>query len=1229
MWSNKYIGIPFKDKGRDINGIDCWGLARLVYKQEYNIDLPSFSSDYEANDNLRMQDLIAQYKEGWEKIETPIEGCLVLFNIMGSETHIGVAVSDTHFIHTRDGMDSAIESFDSFKWNKRISGYYKYSENKNSILNVVPHPLRTERFTVPILPGTTLIQLADWIKTEYKVADEIKSRIHILVNGVVIPQDKWSDVILQESDSVEYRAVPGSGSGNPLRLILTLALVIAAPYIANFALGGSIGVAVGAAGGVLAGSPILASLAVAGVTMLGGALINAIAPIRPPSDSGRNDPGSSERQLMVNGGANRSNPYGAIPVILGKVRVTPPLGSFNNLTYENDVESYLTMLLVWGYGPLKINTDTLQIGNVWLGEYELPRLDVFEGRESKIPYTVAAVYNQDGDLTRPAYVTTPYDRKLADLANTYGKDQQPVVKNLQLACAGEYDAPLAGDYINQTTLGTYGPWTTISSGPTRYDNTGKVIPITHCTLSFHFPQGLRRISTEGSDAGTAYDAKVAYEIQIKRGTTAWVVWENGLFGDGTAKKDAFTINKTIYDLDTTTQEIQVRVRRKTGANAEWTANANGAGNTKSQMYTAVIFLQGVFVRNADPIVFPLNCTLALTALKIKANDQLNGNIEGINAIVQTWAPAWTGSQWVEAETNNPAALFLYVLKHPANPQRVKDADVSSKINMQQIQYWHQYCVTKGFQYNSVLASQRSILEVLRDICAAGRASPAMIDGKWSVVIDEPKTNIVQHFTPHNSWGFEGSKILPKMPDGLKVNYFDEDEEFQEAEIIVYNTGKNANNAELFESISLPGVTKKSLAIDHARWHFAQAKLRPEIYKLNCDIEYIVCNRGDRVKVLHDIPMWGIGSGRVKTKISSITFELDEQVLIDITKPYTIRFRTQTGASVERTVSMSGVTSGYISQVTVTESADSVTPGDLFMFGELHKESQDLIILGIETSSNKSALITMVDYGVTDSYNLFTDYLTLTESTVFSSNMTLPSMYLRDGFKDTDVPTITEIVSDDSSARLVNPSTLEHRISVSYINPQDLPKGVEKVQCSYYLATNNVINETLITTDYNAGAIHITGVSTGETYKIKLRYVTTDNRVGAWSAVSTHIVGSIKNYGTVSQLDLDVNGKYLVMKPTAAVNPSMFKSYEYRIYRNSGSADFWEIVPNSNNEIKVVKATGTGQLDLTEFSTSDINPRLSEAGVTYRVACRTLDINGQYSSTSLLGSVQLKTIQTAE
>jgi hypothetical protein len=1200
MWHNKYIGIPFLDKGRDINGIDCWGLVRLVYKQEYNIDLPNFSTDYEADDTERMKDLLAQYKEGWEKIDTPQEGCIVLFSILGIESHMGIAVSSTHFLHARDRYDSAIESFDSVGWKNRITGFYKYSENKSAILNVVPHPLRTERFTIPILPGTTLDQLAVWIKHEYKIAEELASKITILVNGIVVGSSKWSTTRLKDTDRVEYRAVPGKG--NTFRLILTLALVASSGGITA-----SIGEYFGAAGAAegaaafQAASPWLYAGTQAGVMLVGGALINAIAPIRPPDI---NNPGSTIQQYMVTGGANQIHPYEAIPVVLGKVRLTPPLGAVNYLTYENDIESYLSMLLLWGYGPLNIDAATLKIGNISISEYTLPIPPVTLDRK-----------------------TTPTLQQLTDFNAIYGKDVKVVASNITLACSGEYDAVL-----NEST---FGPWIPASSGVPVYDSAGTIVPVNQFTVSLHLPQGLRRIQSEGKDSGKEEAAWVRIEIQVKDGSGPWTTWMDFGLGDGTIKKDAFTVNKTYYNLNSN-NEVQVRVRRKTGANPEWTKNANGAGNVKSQIYAQVVLLQTVFLRNTMPIKEPVNCTLAGTALKIKANDQLNGQIEGINAIVQTWAPSWNGTSWVTTTTNNPADLFLYVLKHPANPQRVKEEDVSTKINLTQIQYWHDYCVTKGFAYNSILASQRSILEVLRDICAAGRASPAMVDGKWSVIIDEPKPNIIQHFTPHNSWGFESTKALAKMPDGLRVNYIDEDQDYQQAEIIVYNSGKSESNAELFESMQLPGVTKKSLVIDHARWHFAQAKLRPEIYRLNSDIEYLVCNRGDRVKVMHDVPMWGLGSGRIKNRISSTEFSLDEDVYIDVSKRYTIRVRSSSGASIEKEIDKTGLTSGYKTTIKITAGATSteINSGDLYMFGEYQQESQDLLVLSIEPSSNKSASLTLMDYGVTSTYNIFTDYATLTASTIFDSKITLPGSKLRDSYIDTDIPNITQIVSDESAAKVLAIGSYEQRIKISYTNPQELPKITDKIECSYYLETSSstssgittsssLINATTFTEDYNVGSIYISNVVKGQVYKIKLRYVSSDGRTGLWSDEVTHTVGQFKNYLTVDSVSVDLNTHFLIMTPVSntAINPALFKFYEYRIYKDSGTGDFWNIVPDDTNQIKVVKANSVGQLSLLEFTGS----RISESGVKYRIACRTVDIHDNYSDTSALTSILIKTI----
>lgn len=1139
MQLEKYIGLKYKEKGRDYDGLDCYGLVRLIYKNEFQIDLPSFSSEYVQEDRDRIQELIAQYKEGWEQIEQPEVGSIVLFRVLGSDSHVGVVVNDSQFIHVRENKDSAIENLDSPYWKKRIVGFFKYSEKKSVVLNAAPHPFKTQRYTIPVLPGTSLDLLATGLAKEYNIAEELKSKITILLNGRVIDQKDWSNTILKEGDAVEYRALP---SGSAFRTLALFAIAIYAPYLATQALQASAVAAAGAGATISAAAGAAIYYGTYAATLLvGGALINAIAPIRPPVDAGNKDPGSAERQLMVNGGSNRQNPYGSIPVVLGKVRVTPLLGSTNYLTYENERDSYVSMLLVWGYGPLNIDESTYKIGDIPLvnySDYQLITLD----RKTEPTTTVKNQFDA-----------------------IYGKDITQIQVSTELTCDGNPEGSV-----------TPGPW--LQAATTEVVDT--------YTIALHFPQGLRRIKVKGDDAGASYAATVQFRVEYSTNNgSTWTLQETFIIGGDTPKKDGFTTTKT-YAFPSKPSQMIVRVRRETGDNTE--------DNPDNRYYFTSILQNVTFTRNANPAVDPLNSKIAKTAFKIKATDQLNGRVDGISAVVQTWCKTWNGSSWVDGATSNPAALFRYVLEHPANPRRITDA--STQINLTQLQYFHNYCATRGFEYNSVMGDSRSVLDVLRDICAAGRASPAIVDGKWTVIIDEAKPNVIQHFTPHNSWGFEGSKPLPKKPDGLRVTYFDQDNDYQETEIIVYDIGKNSSNSTLFESITLPGVTKKSLVIDHARWHMAQIKLRPEVYTINADVEYLVCNRGDRVKVTHDVPMWGLASGRIKNRISATKFELDEEIPMQGGIQYTIRVRSVNGSSIVRTVSAKEI-DGYYSEIDLTTSTTSteVQAGDLFLFGELNQESQDLIVLSVEPSNSKSARLTLVDYGVTSQYNIFNDYINLTAATVFESQITNTPVLQQENF-GTKVPSITGFVSDESVMERVSRGVFRYNINVAYVNASQLPQIAESVEVQYdLLSSTNTVNSKSVFVPYQKGSAQISDVAEGETYKIRMRYIGRNGKVGGWSSYSNHtVVGKSSPPSQVTGFTITAD------KPSGQLLLSWAQNPEYDV---------------STYEVRTTDS-GWGANDTNRIFYGDANRAFARySGGTVQFYIRAVDSSGNYSQSS--------------
>lgn len=692
-------------------------------------------------------------------------------------------------------------------------------------------------------------------------------------------------------------------------------------------------------------------------------------------------------------------------------------------------------------------------------------------------------------------------------------------------------------------------------------------------------------------------------------------------------------------------QYRVKIRRVTSSNPDYQGGYKAS--FRSQFLSASAFKIG------NPIVPPKGVGLCRTAIVVESSSRVNGSVDGVNAIVQTrgwdyWPNVMTGSarRWTPDKLiNNPASLFVYVLTHPANAYKVDPINPWNSIDIETITYWHTYCRTElrnqsnvlirpQLTYNGIVTNTTSVLSLLQDICAAGMASPVYIDGKWSVVIDEPKPHIIQHFTPHNSWGFEAVKNLPKLPDAFRVNFPDETNAFQNREILVANFGKTISDAKIIEELNLPGITRVEQARYFARWHFAQLQYRPEIFTINTDFEYLVCTRGDRVKATHDIPQWGLASGRIKSISSNkLTLTLTEDVALVAGTLYQIRIRTDNlsttigSGSIERSLATI-VTTGTYNTITLSTAVDNtVKVDDLFMLGELNKITQDLIVQSIEPTSNTSAKITLVAYNE----SLYTfEFRPDQDNTPYLPSYAplITKRIASDIVKNTIVgsPTISNIRSGDQLSEEIATGSYQNVVIISWQNPIDLPVIAEKVEFQIIQSTE-IFNDTKQSGVYlvnkDAASYTAIGLTSNMIYKIRARYRNSEGTIsGPWGAESVHTVeGKTINYYNAPSLILDLQRTAIVAKPTAAeFVPSNFSHYEFRLIKdvnNNITTDFWDLAGTYT-----FTGIEQGSIDLKNVSL----PRISSAGITYRVACRAVDKTNNYSSSSVIASIVVQTIK---
>ena len=873
----------------------------------------------------------------------------------------------------------------------------------------------------------------------------LRRHAHIFVDHDLIPVEKWAHTTPIEGQSVLIRVVPGSGA---LRAILTIAILVigtvfGGPLGGLLGLSGTLGTAVGTA--LIAGG--------------GSLLLNAIAPIRPTAghEQERDSP-----NYFLDRARNAARPFGTIPVVLGRHRMVPPLGaaSYTELPERRQEsrmdqlgdEQYLRMLVVWGYGPLAISD--LRIGETPIADFDDVQIETREGRAGEPPLTL------------------------------YTEDVNEQALAIELTSSGSWATrrtALAADEISVDL--------TLPRGLFRSDDQGK-----RQTLTVEFDLQYREVGTADWLRPPFVETRSPAPPMQDPNNPTMYLGDTGHYGGRTTTSPDLETHTTETSSVTLTSSRAVPLR----VGYSWRAPSQGQFDVRIRRTTPDRTSEREFdalywtaLRNStsrDPIAF--GPPLARSAIVIRATDQLHGGIDDLNGIASSYALDWDGVAWVEAETSNQASLYRHILQGPARATPAPN----SLVDLGGLQRFHEYCAANGFEYNAIRDFEGSVFDVLADIASTGMASPSYADGKWGVAVDDGAQLPVQHFTPRNSSGFRAERHFEAAPEALRIEFKNRDEGWRNDERIVYRDGFDENNAEVFATISAPGITDSDHVYKFGRRHLAQILLRREAWTFSVDYEYLVAVRGDRVKLSHDVLLIGQKSARIKTVILNVAgdatgIEIDEQVRMMVGTDYGVSIRTINDSAVAAQVIT--VAGNEITSLDFSAPIPAATPileGDLLSFGEFGLETVDGLLVAINPESELRGQLTVLPWSSPGVYDAETGPIP-----PYQTGLTpLP----------VPLPIVIETVRSDESALVLQGGILTPRIVVEVLPISD-PDA--RINCQIRASGTNEPYYAARIESQTPESITISDVEEGSTYDIRLRWRSGVLRAGPWTSELDHTV----------------------------------------------------------------------------------------------------------------------------
>lgn len=1006
-----------------------------------------------------------------------------------------------------------------------------------------PHPFRVERQIITMAHGMTIGELLIQIQPDI----QLQRQVFISIDGEPIPRDMWDTTIPRAGSLVVVRVIPASRG--IAMIFVTIAAVIATVVTTIVTYGGAApgwaafwGAYAGAAAGVAG------ALAAMAVGIVGNLLINALI---PPAAAAKASLSSASTSLasttsqdqdtatqFVTGAKNQLIKYGTIPRLLGFSQIVP-LKIAEDFS-ESVGKDQFVRCLFGQYGPL--HTNDYKVGETSIDLLSGVTMEIRQGYASDSPITL---YTKDVHEEALSILLEPTTGIYTSWVDAVWVD--PVwhdgEENPWAYTPGYYtDGYWIPGYWQGDGYEFY--WSTRT---TQVDADSFSIDIT-------FPNGLYKLDSENV---RGYKIVLFLLMYRKKGTTDWTVGPN-------CEACASTNSAVRISREVRVPRGQYEVRIARAGTADETDEVSTCYWTALRTW-----------KNGVPVTYP--DPLYQAAVRIQASSQLNGTLDEFNFYAQSIFPDYIPATglWTERPTNNPASLFRTILQDVASPNPIPD----SRIDLAKLEYWHEYCTAKGFAYNKNVDESTNWWGLLQEIAAAGRAAPCQYDGKWSVVLDEAQDAAVTIFNPRTMKDLEVDITYPDLPHAFRCPFKDETNSYIEDEYLVLDDGYQIGGkdawgqsapglipATKFEQLTLPGITHPDLVFKLARYHIAAARLRFRKISFTTNVQQIVCTKGDKILISHDVMLVGLSAGRVKTLNYEIIgydddsthsddstygdpiygdnligVTMDEVMPMEAGKSYGLQFRVPGEEPVNRQIVTD---TGYQTTVLFTDpippDTTDLAVGDLATFGEFGQETIPVIVKSIEQKSglwakliclDEAPAIHLADQGIIPKYE---------------SHITFPAAWN---------PPVAENIRSDITVMIKTVNGWQCRILITLANWQTLmhPKAVG-VEAQFWVIGADNPKTVLPMQDIANGEISLMPVNSGQTYDFQLRYVDRDGTRYKWSDAYRHKVIGLTILPDITNLVSFYRDGRVVLKWDQIVDPiTGYTGLDYEVRKGAAWA----------------------------------------------------------------------------